>query len=233
MSTPTSRAVGLLYGQFIGDALGSRYEFLRGQGVRKKFESDRNTLGQIPLLGGGPFGYGPGVVTDDGEMAMSLLSSCIDLNHFDASDVACAYVRWRLTSPPDIGNTCRAALSISGDDGLRNKLNSSDWQSNLSQEKKNAVRMKVVENARRHNFQSLSNGSLMRQSVLAAFFSNEKTYAHLLSSVKSDTLLTHSHPDANDASLAFARTLFYLINGSTPEEAHQKTLEQAESKLIQ
>ncbi|GMT32857.1 hypothetical protein PFISCL1PPCAC_24154, partial [Pristionchus fissidentatus] len=55
----------------------------------------------------------------------------------------------------------------------------------------------------------------------------------LLSSVKSDTLLTHSHPDANDASLAFARTLFYLINGSTPEEAHQKTLEQAESKLIQ
>ncbi|GMR50360.1 hypothetical protein PMAYCL1PPCAC_20555, partial [Pristionchus mayeri] len=118
--------------QFIGDALGARYEFKKAQQVIEKLEDDRDASGFVALLGGGPFGYGPGEVTDDGEMAMYFLSSYIHERQFDVSSVACAYVRWAQTNPPDIGSTCSTAL------GVRAKL-PKEWPSKCSPDDRKKV----------------------------------------------------------------------------------------------
>lgn len=51
-------------------------------------------------------------MTDDSEMAFSLASSICHLGKFDIVDIACSYVRWNESSPPDIGVTVRNALQI-------------------------------------------------------------------------------------------------------------------------
>ncbi|KAF8385802.1 hypothetical protein PRIPAC_74944 [Pristionchus pacificus] len=250
MSSPLNRALGILYGQFIGDALGSRYEFKSAKMVKSKLEADRNLSGLVPLLGGGPFGYGPGVVTDDGEMAMSLLSSSLstasnnNLHHdlFDSSTVACSYARWAQTNPPDIGNTCRSALSLPLS---KNVLR--DWPQKLSREERDEIRKFVEENVKRKNNSSLSNGSLMRQSVLVPIYGShyfrgtrERTDEisggsdfSLLSAAESDTILTHSNPLAIEASKAYALILFNLLKGKTPEDAVKSTLSVISSKFLQ
>ncbi|GMS91504.1 hypothetical protein PENTCL1PPCAC_13679, partial [Pristionchus entomophagus] len=233
MSSPVYRGLGVLYGQFIGDALGSRYEFESGTIVKNKLQADRDSSGLVPLLGEGPFGYGPGMVTDDGEMAMSLLSSCLSHEVFDPSSVACAYVRWAQSNPPDIGNTCRGALTI------REKI-PKDWPNQFTQEQKDKVRMAVEENVRNRNKHSLSNGSLMRQSVLTAVYAandfgastKENAEKFLLSAVEFDTLLTHSNPVAIEATKTYALILFHLVRGKTPEEAIESALSTVNSKEI-
>ncbi|GMR50363.1 hypothetical protein PMAYCL1PPCAC_20558 [Pristionchus mayeri] len=238
MSSPVDRSLGIIYGQFIGDALGSRYEFKSGKIVTKKLEADRDESGLVPLLGGGPFGYGPGVVTDDGEMAMSLLASILHENAYDASSVACAYVRWAQTNPPDIGNTCSAALSV------RTKI-PRDWPSAFSPEDRKKVRETVEANVKSRGSTSLSNGSLMRQSVLTAAYSSQyfKTkrpdqgfedefIANLISAVESDTRLTHCNLVAMEASSVYALLLFHLLKGKTPEEAVDSAVSACSIPLI-
>ncbi|GMR32390.1 hypothetical protein PMAYCL1PPCAC_02585 [Pristionchus mayeri] len=233
MLSPLNRSLGLLYGQFIGDALGSRYEFMKGKEVIQKLDADRDESGFVPLLGDGPFGYGPGVVTDDGEMAMSFLSSFLHHNSFDASSVACAYVRWAQSNPPDIGNTCSGALTLRKEQTQLWEI-PKEWQSEFSAEDREKIREAVERNVKSRNDKSLSNGALMRQSVLTALYSSEffigteersgegaesDFVSRLLSAVEADTLLTHSNPVAIEASKVYALLLFHLIRGRTPEEA--------------
>lgn len=49
------KAVGCLYGQLIGDALGCRYEFMTAPVVQKMIKDDLNNMQLLPILGGGPF----------------------------------------------------------------------------------------------------------------------------------------------------------------------------------
>lgn len=45
-------------------------------------------------------------------MAFSLASSLCRCKRFDATDIACAYVRWEQSAPPDIGIATHFALHI-------------------------------------------------------------------------------------------------------------------------
>jgi ADP-ribosylglycohydrolase len=54
MVDETKRIFGAFYGQLVGDALGSRYEFKRSEDVKKLIEKDM-VDGHLPLLGGGKF----------------------------------------------------------------------------------------------------------------------------------------------------------------------------------
>ncbi|GMT04461.1 hypothetical protein PENTCL1PPCAC_26635, partial [Pristionchus entomophagus] len=169
---------------------------------------------------------------------------CLSHDIFDPSSVACAYVRWAQSNPPDIGNTCSNALRV-----LESPTKLRAIQ--LSDEEKEKFRTDVEENVRNRNGNSLSNGSLMRQSVITAVYASNYFLAskknnnaeegsvgkggkwyfslcllsfRLLSAVEADTLLTHSNPLAIEASKAFSLLLFNLIKGKTPEEALKSTL---------
>src|SRR5947207_2071728 len=88
-----NRALGCLYGQAIGDALGSRYEFSKVAASKKQIQQDQKQ-NHLPLLGGGPFKLTPGQITDDTELALALAHSLIKTKTFNIYDIAQMYVTW-------------------------------------------------------------------------------------------------------------------------------------------
>lgn len=146
------RLYGCLYGQLIGDALGTRYEFQTSNNVMNKLKEDiKNNF--LPILGGGPFSLQPGQVTDDSELALGLLHSIIEKGCYDKDDVAYRYRKWYLSGPFDIGNTTRRAF---------------DQGSSYNY---------IVNSSKAENMDSLSNGCLMRASpmgMLGAFTTADK-----------------------------------------------------------
>jgi ADP-ribosyl-[dinitrogen reductase] hydrolase len=98
---------GCLLGLAAGDALGTTLEF-RHPGSFSPVED---------IVGGGPFGLGPGEWTDDTSMALCLAESLVECRGFDPLDQMRRYVRWyrqgHLSSRGrcfDIGGTVSAAL---------------------------------------------------------------------------------------------------------------------------
>lgn len=67
-----SRAFGSVVGAFVGDAAGSFVEFMCKESISEKMVKEAMSLG-----GGGPFRLGPGQITDDSEMAMSILHGLV------------------------------------------------------------------------------------------------------------------------------------------------------------
>ena len=70
----------------------------------------------MTMPGGGPFGCGPGQITDDSELAMCLLHGLINGNEgqeepvLDVDAIATMYAHWIKSNPFDIGITTRQAL---------------------------------------------------------------------------------------------------------------------------
>lgn len=165
----TDRALGALYGQLIGDALGCRYEFKKSETVKAMMEEDRKTHeGQLPILGGGPFDVVRGQGTDDTAMTLCLVRSLVHCRRYNAADVACSYVHWAQSEPSDIGMTIHSAVSI----GRRVPSN---WRHSLTDDRQREVykevRMRV--DTVQWNMNSVSNGSLMRTLPLAIAFRHE------------------------------------------------------------
>ena len=204
-------------GQAIGDALGSRYEFLPASEAQSKIDSDLVKTGashhHLPLLGGGPFHMSVGQVTDDTELAMALARTLHKCGiRYDQAKVAERYVHWLRTDPPDVGQTTSNAL----------KVNLKDTTKSVAEQ--------CVNNAKLLNGKSLSNGwerrvkrsklifcsALMRQSPLALAFW-QKSPGELRSVVELDTQLTHSNPEAAVASLAFVSALVALLKDGSKE----------------
>ncbi|MCO6395491.1 ADP-ribosylglycohydrolase family protein [Corynebacterium sp. MC-17D] len=100
-----TRARGAMYGQIIGDNLGAIVEFSSPAQIRSRFPD-----GVRELTGGGPFNVAPGQATDDSELALALARSMVRCGGYEEKDVFESYVRWAASFPPDIGNTCAAAL---------------------------------------------------------------------------------------------------------------------------
>lgn len=57
----TKRALGCMYGQVIGDSLGSRYEFQPASVVQQMINED-SVQSFLPIMGGGPLQLLPGQV---------------------------------------------------------------------------------------------------------------------------------------------------------------------------
>ncbi len=67
-----SKAFGRLLARFWGDTAGSFVEFMDKEDI-----SEMKVTQALELGGGGPFRLGPGQITDDSEMAMSILHGLI------------------------------------------------------------------------------------------------------------------------------------------------------------
>ena len=100
----TDRAQGVLYGQVIGDSLGSLVEFASPDAIAADYPG-----GVRELADGGPFRLSAGQPTDDSEMALALARTLVT-HGFDIDAIAAAYRRWAESHPFDIGNTCADAL---------------------------------------------------------------------------------------------------------------------------
>lgn len=85
--------MGALLGAVVGDTLGVTYEFGRPEAIPP---------GRLQMLGGGPFGFEPGVGSDDTDLLFAVLDS-YDRSQFDADAALTNMIEWYKTGPLDVG----------------------------------------------------------------------------------------------------------------------------------
>ena len=146
------RLLGLFMGQLVGDAVGTRYEFMNSVNVKQKILDDissnaTNDTGPneiLPLLGGGPFNVLSGQYTDDSELALGIWYCFLVYKKYDINDISNIFYAWYESGPFDIGNATRNAFSGGN------------------------TYEKMKHNAKKYNSGNLSNGCLMKISPIGA-----------------------------------------------------------------
>ena len=138
-----------IFGAFLGDAMGAFCEF-----EKPNPKNCRNIFNnEITVIGGEK-----GQITDDSEMALSLAYAIMDTPLKEALNVNYIYFyygAWFNTSPLDFGNTTKNALKI---------FNFEQFIPNMNNFQ--AIESKILQD----NYESLSNGFLMRKSPFIAWF---------------------------------------------------------------
>lgn len=164
--TPTfiDRVAGTVLGGACGDALGAGYEF-----------QDRPPP-DIDMIGGGPFGFGPGEWTDDTQMLICVLEEAAT-GAIDPTAVAGRFLNWYHGHPKDVGNQTAAVLGSS------------------RQPEEVAKQSKLY--FERHPRGAAGNGSLMRTAPVA--LANLGDDEALVESARTISDLTHGDPLAGDA----------------------------------
>lgn len=197
------KVIGCLYGQVIGDALGTRYEFKNMYQVDHDLKQDM-VKNFLPILGGGPFKVEKGQVTDDTELAFGLLKSILENGRYDKEKAAQKYIKWYQSKPFDIGNNTLTILS-----GSKNY--------------KDCIK--------KTNLKSLSNGCLMRCSPLGIygiFINNEK----LLQYAAEDCAITNPNPITVNAVQVYVIAVKLALMTNNKEYIFEQTLKYAKNSLI-
>ena len=183
MTTTKDKALGALLGLAVSDALGTTLEFSRPAPAP-----------WLPLLkgphteiiGGGPFGVGPGQTTDDTMMSCCLASSLKAKDGFDFDDVAERYINWRQVTF-DCGSQTGQSLSAYRDNP--------------------ECPGKVVWDRSGRNM--AGNGSLMRTAPIGVFFSGDPEAIVEVSIL--DSSITHFDPRCMLACAALNSAIGYAV----------------------
>ncbi len=185
--TSISAAKGAILGAFVSDAAGATLEFL---GHDPSVEEVNRAL---QMVGGGCWGTAPGQITDDSELALSLLHalvSAFETSTPELEQVALFYQRW-LNSPPfDIGMTTRRGLSALPFEG--EMLHEAMWR--------NATQAS----------DSKANGGLMRVTPWGIWGSRQSS-EKVVTMVRQEQSLTHCNPSCQDSSAAYVLAIRHLI----------------------
>jgi ADP-ribosyl-[dinitrogen reductase] hydrolase len=145
------------------ESAGARIEF-----CKKRF-NETEVYDAMHMVGQNTSGVQVGQITDDSEMEISLLKALISSKndeYFPLETIAKEYIEWYKSEPFDIGQSTTYAL-----------LDATDASDMLT-------------NAYEFNYNSESNGSLMRSIPLAVFGIN-KTPETIMQMAKLDSELTH------------------------------------------
>jgi ADP-ribosylglycohydrolase len=180
------RVRGVLWGQAVGDALGTTVEFLTPAAIARRGTGDG---WPGALVGAGPFGLLPGQVTDDTELALALARTLVAEGAYRDDAVAGAYLAWYRSGPFDCGSATGRAFG--GQGGLRGGL-------------AEAVR-------RRADPHTQANGSLMRASPLGLFGRTLPREA-LAALAAQDSTLSHPHPVCQAACAVFTATVAEAVS---------------------
>lgn len=208
----TSRLVSTVLAAFLGDSLGSYCEFQKGN---PKLFNEKKVFKELNPV----FYSSPGQLTDDSEMALSLLYGILDsYQNFDPNKVAFYYLKWLITNPQDIGQTTLAALVTPFDSNLANPKNL--IYSNKFYEIMSSINSVST---------SLSNGFLMRKTPLCIYnyqFQITNNLDLMIKTSQEDTRLTHGSEETVEASVFYNILINYIIryqaenpNASTKEIA--------------
>jgi ADP-ribosylglycohydrolase len=187
---------GVIWGAFVGDSLGSRYEFLEKEEAMEQVKKDLVKGDKLKILGGGPFNLLAGQVSDDSEMTMCLLQSLANNKKYVQSDIANNYIKWFKTNPPDIGLTIKRALKT-------RKISDNNFD--------------MIENSKALNSYSLSNGVVMRIAPLGIygmFVSDDELRGY----VNDECDLTHPNEIVKDISFVYCIAIKYLLMNKDRKE---------------
>ena len=193
------RAIGCLLGQALGDALGTMCEFYTASDASEQIEAFLKDNDHLSITGHLGKDLYNAQITDDTEMALALARSLIRCQGYDPEDVAHSYLTWIQSDPFDVGKTTSRAL-----------LRATDYQS-------------AVQLAARHNAESLSNGSLMRSSILG-IAGLQWTQDELCQVACIDCQMTHPHPLAQEATCAYVSAIKTALETGQFEETFKSAL---------
>ena len=209
------KVLSCIYGAFLGDAMGAFCEFEQPnkKNSAKIFRLDNTVIGGVP-----------GQVTDDSEMALSLAYAIMDnpkKEELLVDYIYFYYGAWFKTDPLDFGNTTKHALKDF--DFTKNHPNLNKFKD---------IEIKIIQG----NFNSLSNGFLMRKSpfiawlyyrfyneintAFSSFDNNNTSLINLYNKIKNlsipDTKCTNPNEQTNVASGVYCLMALMAIKGLKP-----------------
>jgi ADP-ribosyl-[dinitrogen reductase] hydrolase len=191
-NTLLNRAKGCLVGAAVGDALGAPGEFE----LREYFDDHPLT----EMIGGGPFNWAPGQVTDDTAMMLCIAESFAELERLDLSDIAGRFVCWLDSNPPDIGDQTREALRFVKETG-------EPFGGVIVYER---------------NPEAASNGSVMRTAPVGLMFlDDDETRAQAAQAISS---ITHHHPLCRLGCEVVSHIIADLVRGNDLHETFDTRL---------
>lgn len=92
---------GALFGAAIGDAVGLTHEFSAPEAIPDP---------PYEVIGGGPFRFAAGDVSDDTDLLLVSLRSYVNGDAFDPKICVEELIRWLAAGPADVGNQTRSAI---------------------------------------------------------------------------------------------------------------------------
>lgn len=188
--TRAGRSFGALLGLAAGDALGATLEFMRRATIRREYPN-----GHREIVGGGPFRFPAGSWTDDTDMALAVARGIIEAPADPVGAVGRHFMAWYHGGPPDVGTTCRLALSAFDRTGSWD-LVSAEVERSLGE-------------------RAGGNGALMRTLPTAL------AYGHEVEQALRIARMTHPHPESDAAVAVYHRMIDALLGGAAKQEALQ------------
>ncbi len=189
-----------MLGALVGDAAGATLEFYSSGEITE--EVARNAM---KMPGGGNIRVGPGQITDDGELTLSLWQAIRDKlpsEGFPAIAVLNWYRDWYDSIPFDMGSTCSQAF---------------EFEEECTNEEE------LVEQKRRiHgvNWRSEANGALMRASAIATWFAKSDLEAYIGAQYAlEDASLSHPSVACQEVNAIYVFTIINLLRGVKPIDA--------------
>lgn len=199
--------INSILGALVGDAAGATLEFCN------KTITEEMANHAMTMPGGGSIRVGPGQITDDGELTLTLWQS---LNSFDESTtipiltLMRGYMEWYESCPFDIGRTCSLAF-----EQISEFLSEGTIQT--IQDCKNSIK----------NINELSeaNGALMRATAIASWIAKNNSIDIMLGieCAKEDARLSHPSIVCQEVNAIYVYAIVNLLQGKTPEEALKLT----------
>lgn len=170
-----NKAYGCLMGALIGDASGV---LVKGAYKVSKHQAD---FAMGMQENEGPYYFAPGMVTSNGEMAISLLQALLEMEEGKFEPLILA--KWydfmnKSESPIKMHQGNQAALKIIA-----------DWE---GKEIKDLLKI-VKERINQFNAKNQSNGALIRAPVMAVFCSRVSKDEHINKAVRFEANFTHCH----------------------------------------
>lgn len=193
-----------MLGALVGDAAGATLEFCRKQ------ITEEMALNAMKMPGGGNIRAGPGQITDDGELTLSLWRALNVLNNdIPTAAMIKMYQEWYESIPFDMGRTCSLAFEVF-EDYIKNR------------------NFKTIEDCKKEiknlNQGSEANGALMRSTAIPTWVvKNNQSVDLAISCAIEDASLSHPSYVCQEVNMIYVFAIYHLLKGTAPEETIKLT----------
>jgi ADP-ribosyl-[dinitrogen reductase] hydrolase len=201
-----------ILGALVGDAAGATLEHF------SNVITEEIALRAMSMPGGGGLHVGPGQITDDGELILTLWQSLqySTSNIIHIGKIIKGYAKWYDSWPFDIGQTCSLAFELYSE-----MLNDSDLDLELdtTSDKNKIIYGNLKNQINTINKNSEANGALMRATAISTWIVSHNLSIELgIKYAKEDALLSHPNIVCQETNAIYVFIIIHLLRGKTPTE---------------
>lgn len=193
-----------MLGALVGDAAGATLEFYDNE------ITEEMAFNAMKMPGGGALRVGPGQITDDGELTLTLWNALKETRHVvPIATLMKAYSNWYESIPFDMGRTCSLAFEVYNDYFEGCHIHS-------------------IEECKRTinslNAASEANGALMRATAISAWvIQNSLDVSIGVECAKEDTRLSHPSIVCQECNAIYVFAIIHLLRGLNHTEVLELT----------